>query len=651
MIEWRFKPNSRDDMDVDPIQGEFFTTRDIDNISTAVIREGIQNALDERIRENNSQTVRVRLFLSGDKYAIDAEEYHPIINTLKPHLQAATSGIRSMPDFSKPMKFLTFEDFNTKGLEGDPSEYYVQNIDDKKPHNFYFFWRNVGRSGKTDDQLGRWGLGKTVFPASSKINTFWGLTVRKSDKKRLLLGQSILRIHNREDEKKEECGYKPYGMFGKYNDNGHFANPVEDSNIISRFESLFKLIRGTNPGLSLIIPFYSEEISINQLAYATIEQYFYPILSGKLEVEICEEDASILLQSNSIQEAVKQIDYQKLSIEEKRLRSRDSLIRLFDFAKWTFQLADSDFFWLQVYDQRLKPRWNKSLFCDEDKLNSVREKFEQNERIAFKVPLRYEPINGTAKTCWYDAFLEKDLSLSKPENLFVRDGITISGITSLEKGLVRGMVVIHDTDLARMLGDSENPAHTEWQPDSRNFKGKYANGKEVLAFVKNTLRKIYDNLQRPIDGLQKDLLIDFFSIPLDSDIDAANKLTNSTQKKLKGNNDSVDPELPEILVKKRPFIVEKINSGIKIKKNPAAEEMPDSIRLKLGYDVPRGNPFESYQELDFDISKGPISIQSTGVYFIKKEKNLLEFEIENNVDFEIALTGFDEKRDLILKLA
>lgn len=43
MIEWRFKPNSRDDMDVDPIQGEFFTTRDIDNISTAVVREGIQN--------------------------------------------------------------------------------------------------------------------------------------------------------------------------------------------------------------------------------------------------------------------------------------------------------------------------------------------------------------------------------------------------------------------------------------------------------------------------------------------------------------------------------------------------------------------------------------------------------------------------------
>ena len=75
MIEWRFKPNSRDDMDVDPIQGEFFTTRDIDNISTAVVREGIQNALDERNREGQSETVKVRIFLSGDKYALSKEEY------------------------------------------------------------------------------------------------------------------------------------------------------------------------------------------------------------------------------------------------------------------------------------------------------------------------------------------------------------------------------------------------------------------------------------------------------------------------------------------------------------------------------------------------------------------------------------------------
>ena len=195
----------------------------------------------------------------------------------------------------RPMKFLVFEDSNTKGLEGNPEEFYVENINDKQPHNFYYFWRNVGRSGKTDDKLGRWGLGKTVFPASSEINTFWGLTVRKSDQRKMLMGQSILRIHNREDDKKQESGYKPYGMFGKYKSADYFAVPVEEKQELQKFETLFRLERKNHSGLSLVIPFVTDEITIDHLAYSAIEQYFYPILEGKLEVEIVYEDSTILL--------------------------------------------------------------------------------------------------------------------------------------------------------------------------------------------------------------------------------------------------------------------------------------------------------------------------------------------------------------------
>jgi hypothetical protein len=288
------------------------------------------------------------------------------------------------------------------------------------------------------------------------------------------------------------------------------------------------------------------------------------------------------------------------------------------------------------------------MFSDEESLTLFRDKFERNERVAFKVPLKYHPLNGKAKTCWFNAFLEKDTALTKPENLFVRDGITISGISSLDRGLVRGVVIIHDTDLARMLGDSENPAHTEWQPDSRNFKGKYIDGKEVLVFVKNTLKKIYEQLQRPIEGIQKDLLIDFFSIPIETPEEKKQKDLPGHDEK--GDDDTNEPDIPGLKGKKRPVLIEKVLSGLKIIKNPAAEELPESIRLKLGYDVPRGNPIKSYQELDFDVSKSPIAIESSGVYFTKKEKNELEFDIEDKNHFEIKLTGFDEKRDLFLKL-
>ena len=648
MIEWRFKPNSRDDMDVDPIQGEFFTTRDIDNISTAVVREGIQNALDERNRETQNETVRVRIFLSGNKYALESKDYLPLIETLQPHLKAKSSGLSSLPDFSKQMQFLVFEDFNTTGLEGSPEEFFIENISDKSPHNFYYFWRNVGRSGKTDDQLGRWGLGKTVFPASSQINTFWGLTVRNSDQRKMFMGQCILRIHNREDDKKQECGYRPYGMFGNYYDKTYFATPIEDTADTEKFEYLFKLERKQNPGLSLIIPFCSEEITIDHLAYSVIEQYFYPILEGKLQTEVAFEDNVISLTKDSLQESLMRIDFDKLFDNgDKKIRTRESLNRLFDFAKWTFQLQDEDFYKLKELAPGLKPRWNKSIFSDETALNIVRDRFDRGERVALKIPLVYHPIDGSAKLCWYNAFLEKDTALNKPENLFVRDGITISGVSSLDKGMVRGVVIISDPDLARMLGDSENPAHTEWQADSRNFKGKYVNGKEALVFVKATLKQIYDKLQRPIEGIQKDLLIDYFSIPKETEEQRKEK---KLPEETAGEDEVREPEIETAQGRKRPIVIEKIQSGVKLMKNPKVDEVTESIRLKLGYDVPRGNPVKNYQELDFDVSKPPIVIESKGVYFTKREKNILEFDVEDQTYFEIKLSGFDEKRDLFLNL-
>ena len=199
-----------------------------------------------------------------------------------------------------------------------------------------------------------------------------------------------------------------------------------------------------------------------------------------------------------------------------------------------------------------------------------------------------------------------------------------------------------------MLGDSENPAHTEWQVDSRNFKGKYVDGKEALTFIKATLKQLYDRLQRPIEGIQKILfLIDFFSIPIETKEEKKQKEYPTNEG---GDDELNDPEIPLVSSRKRPFLIEKIHSGLKLFKNPEAEEVPENIKVKLGYDVPRGNPIKSYQELDFDVSKTPVIIESDGVYFTTKEKNILEFNIENRLHFEIKLTGFDEKRDLFLKV-
>jgi hypothetical protein len=651
-IEWRFKPNSRDDKNIDPIQGEFFTTRDVGNIANALIREGIQNALDERIRTGRNQTVKVRVFLSGEKYAISSSKYMPFIDTLIPHLEAKNSGLDDLPDFKKPMKYIVFEDFNTNGLVGDPNEFYVDNIKDKKEHNFYYFWRNVGRSGKSDDQLGRWGLGKTVFPACSDINTFWGLTIRNSDKQKLLMGQCILRIHNRSD-KKVECGYRPYGDFGKFTSDDFFVHPLNHKDYTTdEFQNLFRLKRNNDPGLSLVIPFYTEELTFNHLAYSVVEQYFYPILEGKLEVEIIEEDTVLKLTRDKIQTTINSIDFEELSNESSQIRSKESLVQLFNLANWTFELEDDDYFQLNPNDIYRKPRWNKSMFEDEEALSELRNKFDNGERIAFKIPLKFHPVGSKPKTCWYEAFLEKDLELQRPETLVVRDGITISGISLLDRGSVRGMVIIHDPSLARMLGDSENPAHTEWLADSRNFKGKYVDGSETIVFIKNTLKSLYEKLQKPLEGLQKDLLIDFFSIPVEAE-DNVVQTQKTGGKTLSEKNKVPKPEIEIKQTRISAVLIDQITGGVRIYSNPKSEKMPESVRIKMGYDVPRGNPINNYQILDFDLSKSsktPVQVESRGVNIIKQEKNELEFEISDQSDFEIILSGFDVKRDLFIKL-
>jgi len=48
--------------------------------------------------------------------------------------------------------------------DGDEPDDSAENMAEEP---FYYFWRNIGRSQKDKMRLGRWGLGKQVFPASS----------------------------------------------------------------------------------------------------------------------------------------------------------------------------------------------------------------------------------------------------------------------------------------------------------------------------------------------------------------------------------------------------------------------------------------------------------------------------------------------------
>lgn len=640
MAEWKFRPYSKDEIRSNPIQEEFFTTNEVGSISNAIVREGTQNALDEWTKEQGT-IVKIRIFLSGEKYKIDKRNFDFFFTGLYPHILEQTAGLRDIPNLDEGMKYLVFEDFNTNGLEGDPEE---ADADDKsKQHNFFWFWRNIGISGKSDEKLGRWGLGKTVFPAASRINTFWGLTIRKNDPNRkLLLGQSILVSHKVNNQPR--FGFAPYGFFGSYKDDDScFASPVEDSSFIKLFEEKFNIKRN-NSGLSVIVPFVTEEITKEKLIYSAIEQYFLPILQGKLEISVEYEDEETVLAKDSIRGIIDNLDFSKLVEEKLRINNKESFDKLFNFAEWICNLQTSSFLKLKEPQISNVPQWRSYLFENLD-IKALSEKFENGERLAFLIPLKYHPKNEIGSIKWFKAFLEKDSGLSQPENHYIRNGITITGINSLSTPGVRGIVLIEDEYLVKMIGDAENPAHTEIQKDSRNFKDKYHNGDKCLTFLTKTLQEVFLKLQKPAEGIEKDILKDIFFIPLE----------NNERDEVLPDDDS-DSEVNEDGV---PLIkngntskikVIKLENGFKILKNEKANQISGTaLEIKLGYMIAKGNPITKYDKLDFEVNKPPIKTTYSGISITNQVLNEINFEIQDE-DFELEQIGFDKNRDLVIKV-
>ncbi|MDI6720648.1 MAG: hypothetical protein QMD46_13675 [Methanomicrobiales archaeon] len=635
--EWRFKPRDRGEKLVDPTQAQFFTTEALGGLSRALIRESAQNSLDARIKTYD-RPVRIRFALSIRNNGPTPAQHDEFIHGLSGHLYARDNGLKECPDLTGPMPYLVIEDFGTIGLEGDPLEDFVEK-GAGGDHNFFFFWRNYGRSGKSEGVIGRWGLGKTVYPASSRINTFFGLTVRQSDGKSYLMGQSVLKIH-RLDEKI----YNPYGDFGCFKrDSGeeYFALPVEKSDYIERFCNVFRLERGKNSGLSIMIPFPDNEITYESIITAVLEELFYPIIAGILQVDICNQTSSVHLDGTGIKDFLQTINTVTIQIDCPKF------LKLIDFTEWAIHLPDEEHYMIKRPDPGRSPKWSEDLF-DKDSLPDLRKRLDAGERLAFIVPLIIRKKQHEPAQSHFKVYLERDDSMGYSESYFIRQGFRIKGVPSIRSKGIRGMVVIEDGPLSNMLGDAEGPAHTEWQKESMNFKGNYIYGPGYLNFVKDSLKEIVKNILRPSEELDKELLENIFSIdlPLKSSTEDNTRpgpIRPRGRDQVEEDSPTPPPPVPQ------PIQVDKRAGGISIRRNQNAGNPPDKIMVKFAYDVRKKNPFKKYHPFDFDLSKSPIHVKSKGVVIETQSLNNLIFRIVED-DFEVNVEGFDEHRDLIVRI-
>lgn len=620
---WDFRQMSRGEINVDPIEGEFFSTEILGSLSDAVIREAIQNSLDAGIP---GQQVRIVITFPSPDQKLRADTAERYLHGLRDHLEAKSSGLANGVDFERPMDFLLIEDFGTRGLAGDIRDDGNQDETGTK-NDFYYFWRNIGRAVEGTTTRGRWGLGKTVFQAASRINSFFGLTIRHDETRRLLMGQSVLKIHRVNGQR-----YAPYGYYGRFEDD--FALPVEDPEHIDQFCSDFSISRVHQPGLSVLIPYPDEEIEIESVIRSVIDQYFFPILSGDLAVTIAGGTNRQDLDEKNLFTYIEGTDWP----------DRKALIRRLEFAKWCLAQTEADLVQLKEPPEGKAPKWDEALF-ESGQMTPLRHRFDSGERLAFRMPLWVESRKKGIEHSHFKLFLERDALIDRGEDYFIRDGITVTGVSSQRQKGMRVIVAVSDKPLSKLLGDSENPAHTEWQERSPKFKNRYNLGPACLRYVKNSPREVIRILSMPAEGRDTKLLRDLFYVDLDpgAEMKSDRKIPKDGAGAGRTDGSGAPPcALPRLLLSR-------VKSGFRLSLHPEAKTYPRTIDMEMAYDVRQGNPFRLYKPYDFDLEKTPIKIEGVALTYRIVKPNGLKVTTEQS-SFQLTITGFDLNRDLKIKI-
>jgi hypothetical protein len=617
--EWHFNQPTPGDKNREPVLGEFFATEAISNAAEALTREGSQNTLDAALPE---QAVRIRMYISGEKGALPPEATQFYLSGAWPHIGADGNGLHDRPKADESCSFLAFEDFGTTGLTGDVTQWHDE-PGIKNP--FYYFFRAEGQSGKGEHDRGRWGVGKTVFPRSSRISSYFGLTVRADDKKRLLMGQSVLKSHSVGDNY-----FSPDGYFGLRRDDG-LTLPLEDPALIEKFCKDFGLIRNRESGLSIVVPFCDPEINQRSLVAAVCRDYFYPILAATLEVVVESPESKIVIDHQSIREVANGVVDQLPK----------DLVPILELAEWATEQPPQKIVKTAQPSSDRAMAWSDDLFSEEQ-IKTLRSAFQAGEHIALRVPLTIRQKNREPRESFFDVFLVRRGDSDSGRPIFVREGIIISDVRSPRSRGVLSLVVVEDGPLATLLGDSENPAHTQWQKDSSNYKGKYIYGPSYIQFVVRSVSEILQILAEGEDKTDPSLLLDLFSLPAQKP-----EATKEPEKKdLPAGDETDKPEIPKPSPPR--FRVQKVVGGFSVTRGSQGAPMPPFLDLRVAYDIRRGNPLRKYEAADFRLED--LNVNSSGAAISRRTGNQMIVAVQQP-DFHVGVSGFDEQRDLFVKVS
>jgi len=621
MFQWYFREKRTGDDISDPITGEFFADGSLENPSTALVREALQNALDAgKGMERDGDPVRVRISIQRDSHAATAKVAQDWFGTLGKHLHAPNNGLRDRPGADEPCDYLVVEDFGTSGLTGDTES----DSADGARNNFVDFLRSDGRTRKEAGDRGSWGVGKNVFPRSSRINAFIAFTVRADDGRRIVMGKSILKIRT-----VDGVQYQPSCYLGSSWNPDEVPRPLDDPATIARIQRDFVVTRQYEPGLTLIIPWLDAEIRYRDVLDAVVRQYYFAILGGALEVEL-QNNSEVLLLT-----AVNLVDKVRSEVPE--------FGEAVELARWALSPDARDPLELLPPSPEGPQRWGADLI-PEALREAVNSALVNRERLALRVPIHVRKVGEAAQSTWFDIYLEHHDGDRVIRPSFFREQLAISGVKrAVGVPKVRALVVIEDQPLADLLRAAEPPNHTDWDMKTANFRHQYRDGNHVITFVKSAVKELLTHVRTGDDEPDLTIAIDFFGVPEPGAVPEGRKdgkKGKEPQQKFGG----VEPS-------PRTYSVHLVNGGFAIKPTGSGK-LPEKIIVAVAYDVLTGSPWKLYEPADFDLTRrdrSGLAITADGALDYRVlEPNRLELRPQAD-NFEFRVTGFDPNRDVIVR--
>ena len=642
--QWRFRKMQHGEINRDPMERELFAA---ETANERLVREAVQNSLDAALSRADRAAagpVRMRFSLRGVHSPLDALDADAYAAGLEEHLQA---GLEPSDDFRKRvalrglandgMPYIVIEDVGTVGLEGDWRQYDDSAEEPADDNHFYWFFRNVGRSGKSDLDGGSWGLGKWVFPDASHASAYIAVTRRRSDGETLLMGQAVLTKHNIDGQR-----YDPYGYFGE-EDEGGLMLPLRSSNpahrtFIQQCIADFDLRLRDEPGLSVIIPFPRVDadppIDRQRIIEAVVHNYFYPIIAGRLEVTVDDGDADFTeVTADTIDDVLA-----RLPLEDGGERSVGSYQRLFEMCREAAALSDHEHIAL-----RSPPR-NVASYEHHEMLAGLRSRHENGEMLAFRIGMSVErKETGRKEPTSFRLYVQHDDSLTQGHDFYVRGDLSITDMDFIGRRKARTLLVADESEpLAALLRDSEPPAHTMWYPRSERVGKRWTSARHRINEVRNAANNLLSIWDAAPVELQRDALAAFFPA---SGHGAARR--RGTKGKPAGNRERPDmpPSHPD-------FDVHQSGTGFRARFAPDVAAPPGRVRLRVAYEAPRGNPLNGYSPHDFRLhGQGALDVRLEGCQATPGDGgNELLLEIAEPERFSVAVQGFDKRRDLHVRV-